>query len=234
MRPHDHIGWVFAGAEEFASVAEGFLKEGLELGERLMFVTPNPAEDAYARLARSFAPADLEVASIAEVYGESGVVDAARQRGTFASALRQALAEGYSGIRVAADNTPLVITAERFRAWTHWELVADRFMAENSVTGLCGFDRTAVNVDTLRHLVSLHPMSSAGEPVPQFRLFVDGDGLCMEGDIDGFAIEHLQRAIAVLPKGTPKVVDLSRARPRDAAVRTTLRQLAHTGIGITY
>ncbi|HZC52668.1 MAG TPA: MEDS domain-containing protein [Mycobacterium sp.] len=234
MRPHDHIGWVFSNPDKFVEVAEPFLKEGLERGERLVFVAANPAENAYARLAGSFAPADLQVASIAEVYGASGIVDAAAQHAIFAAALRQALADGYTGIRVAADNTTLVQSAEQLTAWMHWELVADRFMSQNRVIGLCGFDRTAVNVDTLRHLVTLHPISSAADPVPQFRLFVDTDGLCLEGDVDDFAIGHLQRALDVLPPGTPAVVDLTRARPRDGAVKTELTQLAYAGVLITY
>lgn len=234
MRPHDHIGWVFSGADEFAEVAGPFLKEGLELGERLMFVAANPAEEAYEQLASSFAPNDLQVASIAEVYGASGIVDAAGQQATFAAALRQAIADGYRGIRVAADNTSLVQTPRRLAAWMHWELVADRFMSDNNVTGLCGFDRMAVDVDTLRHLVTLHPLSSAAEPVPQFRLFVDTGGLCLEGDVDNLAIDYLHRALSVLPKGTPAVVDVTRARPRDYAVKTGLGQLADAGVLLTY
>jgi len=234
MRPHDHIGWVFSGPDEFADVARDFLNEGLELGEYLLFVAGNPAEDAYTWLARSFAPTELQVASIADVYGASGIVDARGQRATFADTLKQALADGYTGIRVAADNTALVQTAERLKAWMHWELVADRFMSENRVTGLCGFDRTAVNVDTLRHLVTLHPLSSAAQPLPQFRLFVNTDGLCLEGDIDDLAIGHLHRALDILPKGTPAVVDVARARARDGAVRTELQQLAAAGVVLTY
>jgi hypothetical protein len=91
-----------------------------------------------------------------------------------------------------------------------------------------------VNVDTLRHLVTLHPLSSAAEPLPQFRLFVDTDGLCLEGDIDDLAISHLHRALGVLPKGTPAIIDLARARPRDNAVNTELRQLADAGVVLTY
>lgn len=234
MRPHDHIGWVFSGAEEFAEVARDFLTEGLELGEYLLFVAGNPAEPAYLRMASSFAPTELQVASIADVYGASGVVDAHGQRATFADTLARALADGYTGIRVAADNTALVRTPNRFKAWMHWELVADRFMSENRVTGLCGFDRTAVNVDTLRHLVTLHPLSSAAEPIPQFRLFVDTHGLCLEGDIDDLAMGHLHRALDIMPKGTPVVVDVARARPRDGSVRTELQQLAGAGVVLTY
>jgi hypothetical protein len=234
MRPHDHIGWVFAGPDQFADVAVDFLNEGMALGERLLFVAADPTQEAYQRLAGSFSPADLQVASSAEVYGDSGIVDAPGQRATFAATLEQALADGYTGIRVAADNTPLVQTERRLKAWMHWELVADRFMSENRVTGLCGFDRTAVNVDTLRHLVTLHPLSSVAEPLPQFRLFVDTGGLCLEGDIDDLAIGHLQRALDIVPKGTPAVVDLARARARNGTITSELKQLTDAGVLLTY
>jgi hypothetical protein len=234
MRPHDHIGWVFSGPEEFAEVAERFLREGRELNERLLFVAGDPSEPAYRRITEAFGPGELQVASTADVYGATGVVDALNQRETFATTLAQARADGYRGLRVAADNTSLVQTSDRVAAWMHWELVADRFMAENNVTGLCGFDRTAVNVDTLRHLVTLHPLSSAAEPLPQFRLFVDTDGLRLEGDIDDFALSHLQRALDILPTGTRAVVDLTGAKPRDRIVRSELRQLADAGVVFAY
>ncbi len=234
MRPHDHIGWAFAGPDEFADVAGDFLREGRDRGELLMFVAAEPSQEAYARLIASFGASELGVASIADVYGASGIVDAAAQRATFRGVLDQALADGYTGIRVAADNTPLVQTPERFKAWMHWELVADEFMSANRVTGLCGFDRTAVNVDTLRHLVTLHPLSSAAAPVPQFRLFVDTAGLCLEGDIDDIAVGYLHRALGVLPKGTPAAVNLTGARAKNGVIETELRQLAEAGVLVTY
>ena len=125
MRPHDHMGWTFAGPAEFAALARPFLAEGAARGERLMYVADNPDPAAVAGLA---GPHVLQVASIAEVYGSSGIVDAPGQRAAFAAALADALAEGYSGLRVAADNTPLVTDEGRLTAWIRWEVVADRFM----------------------------------------------------------------------------------------------------------
>jgi MEDS: MEthanogen/methylotroph, DcmR Sensory domain len=58
-------------------------------------------------------------------------VDAAGQQATFAAAFASALAEGYRGIRVAADNTPMVTDGRRMEAWVRWEITADRFMSEN-------------------------------------------------------------------------------------------------------
>jgi DcmR-like sensory protein len=108
---------------------------------------PAPGPAAVAGLAEVAGPHALQVASIAEVYGGSGIVDALSQRATFAGALADALAEGYSGIRVAADNTPLVTDEDRLAAWIRWEVVADHFMSENPVIGLCAFDREKVDVD---------------------------------------------------------------------------------------
>jgi MEDS: MEthanogen/methylotroph, DcmR Sensory domain len=101
----------------------------------------------------------LIVASTSEVYGTDRRVVAEAQRDTFAAALHDALREGYSGMRVAADNTSLTSGAEPQEGWNRWEEMADRFMAENPVTGLCGFDRTRSEPAVLAGLRRLHAVS---------------------------------------------------------------------------
>ncbi len=101
----------------------------------------------------------LIVASTAEVYGPERLVVPEAQRDTFTAALEDARMEGYSGIRVAADNTSLISGADRQAAWTRWEEVADRFMAENPVTGLCGFDRSRTEPAAVAALQQLHVVS---------------------------------------------------------------------------
>jgi len=233
LRPHDHVGWVFSGSSGFAALAGPFLAEGAALGERLMYVAADPGPAAVAGLADMVGPYALQVASIAEVYGASGVIDAHSQRATFAGALADALAEGHSGIRVAADNTPLVTDEVRLAAWIRWEMVADRFMSENRVTGLCAFDREKVDVDRLRHLATLHPLSSAASPVPQFRLFADSGKLRVEGEIDSFAVSQLWLALDALPPKTGVLVDLAAATLRSRAVLAGLGRLRDAGVPVT-
>ena len=232
MRPHDHIGWVFAGPDAFEALAGPFLAEGAELGERLMYVAADPGPAA-ARLASVLGSDALRVASIAEVYGASGIVDAAAQRATFAAALAEAQAGGYSGIRVAADNTPLVTDEVRLAAWLRWEITADRFMSEHPVTGLCAFDGGKVNINRLRHLATLHPLASAAGPVPQYRLFADAGSLSVEGQIDSFAVSQLRLALDVLPPKTGVLIDLATATLASRAPLAGLRRLAGTGVTVT-
>ncbi len=233
LRPNDHIGWVFSGPDQFAHLASPFLAEGASLNERLMYVAPDPNPGSLADLVDVISDRDaLQVASITEVYGSTGVVDASSQRATFVEVLREALADGYSGIRVAADNSSLVLDPERLEAWIGWEFVADRFMSENPVTGLCAFDQQLVDVDTLRHLATLHPLCSAAEPVPQFRLFSDGDSLYVEGEMDTFAVDQVWLALRHLPPKTEVVVDLTKTTFLSEAVPSALHRLSEAGAAV--
>ncbi len=233
MRPHDHIGWVVEGSAGFDAVAGPFLAEGAARGELLVYVAADPDPAVPVRLGPAVASHGVQVASIAEVYGPSGIVDAATQRATFAGMLRQALAEGYAGIRVAADNTPLIASEDRFAAWVRWELTADQFMAANPVTGLCVFDRHQADVGRLRHLATLHPLSPAGSPRPQYRLLA-GDGyLRVVGQIDSFAVQQVRLALAVLPPGTGVLVDVPAAGLAGRTVTAALRQLREAGVAVT-
>jgi hypothetical protein len=230
-RPHDHIAWVFSGGDEFAALAASFLAEGAARGERLMYVAEDPRAEPIGL--HAFEPAVLTVASIDEVYGSSGVVDPLRQRTTFADSLAEARAAGYTGIRVAADNSSLVLDPDRLAAWVQWEVVADRFMSENPVTGLCAFDRRRVDVDRLRHLATLHPLSCATAPVPQFRLYIDDDGVRVEGHVDTSAIEQLRLALDNLPPKTNVLVELTDRPTIGKELLFDLSRLCDLGTDVT-
>ena len=233
MRPHDHMCWVFTGVREFAALAVPFLSEGAALGERLMYVAENPDPEDMRPLAANVDAHALQITSIAEVYGADGIVDPTAQRAIYAAALADAVADGYTGLRVAAENTSLVSDDERLKAWIRWEIIADRFIAENPVTGLCAFDKEKVDTGRLRHLATLHPLSSASSPVPQFRLISEAGVLCIEGQVDSFAVTQLWLALENLPARTHVLVDLATARLRSSGVLAGLGQLCDAGVDVT-
>ena len=233
MKPHDHIGWTFSGNRDFSALAEQFLREGASLNERLMYVAEDPDPTEFGRWTEELYPGTLIPASTAEVYGESGIIDAARQRATFAAVLADALAEGYSGIRVAADNTRLVIDLERLESWIRWEVVADQFMAENQVTGLCAFDRDQVDVGTLTDLASLHPLSQAGSPAPKFRLFTNDGVLWVTGEVTIGALEQAELALQALPPKTDVIVDLTAIDGISAGLLAAVDRLRRAGAAVT-
>jgi len=233
MRPHDHIGWVFDGLDSFDALAALFLAEGAARRERLMYIAPDPDPAVAAKLGPAVESHGVQVASIAEVYGASGVVDPSGLLATFSSVFVGALAEGYSGLRVAADNTPLVTDEAALAAWFQWEIMADRFMSENPATALCAFDGDKVNVNRLRYLATLHPLSSTDCPEPQFRLFVEEGWLRVEGQIDAYAVSQIPLALEVLPPKTGVLIDLMTSELTSPAPLAGLRQLCDAGIAVT-
>lgn len=134
---------------------------------------------------------------------------------------------------MAADCTPLVSDEERLRAWANWEVVADRFIAEHQVTALCAFDQERVDVSVLRQLATLHPLSSASSPVPQFRLFSAAGALRVEGQLDSVAVTQLWLALDNLPPETGVVIDLASVTVHGGGVLDGLGQLGASGAGVT-
>jgi len=88
-------------------------------------------------------------------------------------------------------------------------------------------------VDRLRHLATLHPLSAASSPVPQYRLFADEGGLCVEGEIDSFAIGQLRLALQVLPPKTQVLIDLAVATLRSRKTLASLGSLCDDGVVVT-
>lgn len=233
MRPDDHIGWIFEGEAGFERLACPFLAEGAARGERLMYISESPRPATRSRLLNHYGPRVITVARTAEVYGESGVVDPDAQRARFAAALADALSAGFSGLRVAADNTRLVSDDERLEAWIRWEHVAHRFMDANPVTGLCAFDGQRIDVNRLRHLSTLHPLSTAATAEPQFRMYCEAESLWLEGHIDSYTVAQIPLALHALPPGTRVLIDLSAATLMSRATITGLARLAQAGVPVT-
>src|SRR5262249_46014342 len=138
MRPHDHMGWTFDGTREFGVLAASYLAEGAALGERLFYVAEDPDPADMAQLADIVDADALQISSMAEIYGD-GAVDPLEQRRTFAAAVDDALAAGYTGMRVIGDATSRVSDEERLKAWMEWEIIADRMLSARPITGLCPF-----------------------------------------------------------------------------------------------
>ena len=233
MRPHDHIGWVFDGAKEFAALAAPYLTEGAALGERLMYIAEDPRAEDMAQLANVVGPDQLRISSVAETYGSAGTIDPQRQLALFIGELDAAKAAGYTGVRVAADNTSLVGDEKLMKAWIQWEIIADHTVAGKEFTGLCAFNKEKVGSSQLRQLAAVHPLSSASGPVPQYRLFSDGRAMRIEGRVDSHAITQLWLALETLPVRADVVVDLATARLMSPGVLAGLTQLCDCGIGVT-
>ena len=215
LRPHDHVVWFGNGDGELHSVAAAAFADGARRHEKLMFVAedPDPALlSGVTGLERLLATGQLELLAVDAVYGTGNGSSASAQLATFEGVLADALADGYRGIRVVADNTPLVRgDDESFRRWLAWEQLTDRFQAASMVTGVCFFDHRELSGERQADLATLHAVRSTSVVEPPFSLFWDGDAVSVTGMLDAWSAERFRRMLDAVRVDRPLVVDLSRA-----------------------
>jgi DcmR-like sensory protein len=216
LAPHDHAFWSGSGDADLYELAGTALAAGAGRYEKLLFVSadPDPSRlqpvgDVELLLARG----QLELHSVDSIYGDSGTFSHTRQLEIFEGVLGEALADGYTGIRVVADNTPLVFDAAEadYLSWLRWEQLTDSFQAVSQVTGICYFDSNAVTDERLADLAALHPVRVQDGVQPPFSFFTDADSVFVTGNLDLWSSERFTRVLAATPGDGPLVVDLSRA-----------------------
>jgi anti-anti-sigma regulatory factor len=192
---HGHACWTYEDDIELVCAATEYLADGAQLGQKLLYVGPEE------RL--HLAPPDIEALPLSAFCEVGRPTDPDRLLQVYTAATDQALAEGHSGLRVAADVTELAVDPA---CHCRWEAVADRFMAERPLSALCCYDRRRLAPDVLGDLCSVHPV--VNESVP-FRIYASGDSLLLEGEIDFFSSDALERILPLTSAG--KVLDLSGA-----------------------
>ncbi|MEV6829539.1 MEDS domain-containing protein [Amycolatopsis sp. NPDC051102] len=190
-RARDHVCRGYRERAEFVSRAQEFLAEGLAAGERVLYVAPGDEaaltgqlrEDG--RCGEGLESGAVQVASVDSTYTTGTVVDPAGQVELYAAATSEALAAGFTGLRVAADATSLVRTPAQVDAFARYEHLVDHYMAAHPMSAMCGYDVGELGGEVVAQLGCMHPAASAG--VTPFHLHGharDGSAAALDGDLD--------------------------------------------------
>jgi anti-anti-sigma regulatory factor len=195
---HDHVGWAFGHPTEFRTQAGRFLSEGLAARQRIIYVagagTAGPG--AIDGLDAALVTGQAQITSVPALYTAGETVHPKQQVDTFADAVEQALADGWTGLRVAADVTSLVLSDRQRAAWLRYEHLIDTFLTTHPVSGMCGFDRTALDRFAMAEVTCLHPV--VNPDASGFRLYTadgTGCGLTLAGEIDRDSRDVLAAAL---------------------------------------
>lgn len=186
----DHLCWPYLDRADFRRRVCEFFDDGFGLGLRCVFAAEGPLEllkadlaglpDLHSRITRG----DLVLTVLGDLYPEGAAIDPGEALSTFAAATEGALADGFAGLRVAADATSLVRSPEQLAAFASWEHTADRYMSEHPLSALCGFDQRKLTHAATTALASLHPAARAG--VTPFQVYCSNHGadLSLAGELD--------------------------------------------------
>ena len=193
---YGHVCLAYDSRAELETRAGDFLAAGEAAGERVHYL----AVTAPAR--------PLPFLPLGGTYRVGAVVDPVEQVAAYTAATEEALAAGYTGLRVVADATPLVGTAEQLDAFARYEYRIDRYMRDHPFSAMCAYDRRQVGDAAVAQLACLHAESTAAVP---FRLHAcpPGDGAAaLDGELDLSADELLTATLprADLTAGDDEVV----------------------------
>lgn len=212
-----HHCWIFDEPAEFHSRVRAFLAEGLRRNERVWYVGEGTENDLLGHVCAigfddAVARGAARVVPLAEAYAGGDTRPPEDWVTAFAAVLEQSLADGYSGMRVAADTTSLVEDS----SWSRYEHMVDRFMIDRPLTGLCGFDGRRLDLATVTELECLHPVTNT--TTAPFRLTAcsrAADRLALTGELDYTNLDLLVR-----------VLDAADLRPSGGRVMIDMRGLA--------
>ncbi|MDG6105854.1 MEDS domain-containing protein [Dactylosporangium aurantiacum] len=199
---HDHLCWVFDTRQDYRATVQRFLADGLAGGQRVVLVADWAGHDDLARLAGLAGPdSPPGAAQLRDVgaYGGGSLTDPAAQVRTYAAMTEQAVADGFSGLRVAADVTPLVRSPEARAAFARYEFLADGYMARHPMSAMCGYDRAELGAAAVAELAGMHPLASPDATA--LRLFAADPGdtaaaAVLAGEIDIAGHAQLRAALS--------------------------------------
>jgi MEDS: MEthanogen/methylotroph, DcmR Sensory domain/STAS domain len=203
----DHICWVYDEDDAaFDRAVRRFLAGGLERHERVLVVGERviacvgTAADGFGDAAALIADGTLRTLTTAQAYEAAGEFAPGTQRAFYDAATQEALADGFAGLRVVAEVTPLAEDADVRSALVAWEHLADEYVAQGSgFTAMCAYS-SRLAPQALAEVASVHPLVHA-PAAPPFQVFFDDDRVALSGSVDTFGADRLARVLASTPVG---------------------------------
>jgi hypothetical protein len=139
----------------------------------------------------------LAVLPTDQVYDVRRPIDPVHQLAVYEAVMAETLAQGFTGLRVVADGTPIAVRPALVAPMRRWEHVADRWIAGGvPLSAMCVFDRRVVPRETLAEVVCVHRLEDP-EDAP-FHVVGGSDGALLAGEVDAFATPLLAGALADL------------------------------------
>ena len=235
----DHVCWAYEDDASFEEAAVRFLGAGLDRGERLLWVGDGMAE----RLGRAPGPLSavddlvargtLELVSLSDGYAAARTSSPEQQLAFYDRRTRQALAEGYSGLRVVAEVTRLASDPQHAADFVRWEHLADDYVAHGpGFSAFCAYRSADVPAAVVADAAAVHPLSSVHGSPPLFRLWFEDGRIVVAGQVDTSASDRFRRLLgSTHVEGDVVTVDLSRLDFVDLAGTRVLASFARSVTG---
>ncbi|MFR9780395.1 MEDS domain-containing protein [Micromonospora sp. MS34] len=186
---HAHVCLAYDDPAALDARMVSFLAAGLAAGERIALIAPSTPDELTRRLDRlpgrdaALRRGALRLLSVEQMYRADEVVDPLTQVRAYQAATEDALAAGYTGLRVVADATPLVRTPAQRDAFARYEYLIDGYMRDRPMSAICAYDRRELGDPAIAELACLHPQTNA-DVLFRLHAATDPGVVTLHGELD--------------------------------------------------
>ena len=173
LGPGDHLCCIYETEEEHRSVVTPFLRQGLEQGEKVIYIADTRTAatilgylrddglDVEPHLARG----QLAVLTRDEAYTREGVFDPEGMIALLRDETGQALAEGYPALRVTGEMTWALRGLPGSERLIEYEARLNEFFPGSPCLAICQYDRRRFDPAVLLEVLHTHPIAIIGSQV---------------------------------------------------------------------
>ena len=173
LEPGDHLCCIYETDAEHRQVVTPFLRQGLERGEKVMYVVDARTAETilgYLRddgldVAPYLARGQLAILTHDETYMRNGVFDPQGMIALLRSETAQALAEGYPALRLTGEMTWALRGLPGSEQLIEYEARLNDFFPGSRCLAICQYDRRRFDPAVLLDVLRTHPIAVIGTEV---------------------------------------------------------------------
>lgn len=192
MKQGDHLCLIYEDEDEWLGVMVPFIRAGLEAGERCMYITSehdaphvrSVLSDDIPSLSEAEKSGQFIMVSASEVYTAGGVFDPQSMISFLEYEVRNALADGFSGLRATGEMTWILKGAPGSERIIEYEALLNDFFSENECIAICQYHRPRFKADIMKGVLLTHPLVLWNHSVYINPYYIDPDTLLSGGGDD--------------------------------------------------
>lgn len=216
LEPGDHVCWPFDTDEDYAATLASWIETGVTRGERVLSLSGQVSVDwLRAAVTAHGVPVDALIeagqavlADARTVFAGTGSFDADGVTEGYRLAAEQAVADGYTALRVMADLGWAANGLATPRQLVCHELSADRLIADLPMLALCGYDTRIASRTVAAQVCSVHPACAHDGSTP-FCVLTGADGsFVVRGEVDFACAQSWRVVLDALAAGSDEQLTL--------------------------
>lgn len=211
LQPGDHLCCIYRSEDEHKAVLAPFLRQGLERGEKVIYVADtNTMQTIWGYLRQNSGPAlDVEAClgrgqllflTHQDAYARGGVFDPQATITLLRKEMEQALAEGYPALRVTGEMTWALRDVPGSERLIEYETWLNKLFPGSRCTTICQYDRRRFPAKLLLDVLRTHPIAVIGTEVYSNSYYVPPDTL-LSGDPAEIELERWIHNLAERQQG---------------------------------